>query len=223
MSEDTREFQPTSIPSRIALRIRQRILAGHILPGQRIKENSFAREIGVSQGPVREALIQLEHEGFVTRHRNRGTVVTKLSSQEINDMVRVRISLEVLAIELVKKRLNSENSMFLNQAVESMKATVEHHSVDEFAKTDLAFHETIWKMAGNQELLKMLKSLCSRVFAFGIIRSTSTGWQVLPSYADMHAELAQSIVNDDLPTCSEKMREHIEYFWGKKRYGVEVK
>ena len=90
MTEDTREFQPTSIPSRIANRIRQRILAGDILPGQRIKENSFAREIGVSQGPVREALIQLEHEGFVKRHRNRGTTVTQLSSQEINDMVRVR-------------------------------------------------------------------------------------------------------------------------------------
>ena len=43
MTEDTREFQPTSIPSRIANRIRQRILAGDILPGQRIKEHSFAR------------------------------------------------------------------------------------------------------------------------------------------------------------------------------------
>ncbi len=223
MTKDSREFQPTSIPSRIAARIRQRILDGHILPGQRIKENSFAREIGVSQGPVREALIQLEHEGFVTRHRNRGTVVTQLSSQEINDMVRVRISLEVLAIELVKKRLNSKNSMFLNQAVEGMRAAVEHHSVNEFAKTDFAFHETIWKMAGNQELLKMLKSLCSRVFAFGTIRSTSTGWQVLPSYVDMHSDLAQSILNDDFPTCSEKIREHIEYFWGGKRHGLEVK
>lgn len=220
MTEDTREFQPTSIPSRIATRIRQRILAGDILPGQRIKEHSFAREIGVSQGPVREALIQLEHEGFVTRHRNRGTTVTQLSSQEINDMVRVRISLEVLAIELAKKRLNSKNSMFLDQAVESMRAAVEHHSVDEFSKTDFAFHETIWKMAGNQELLKMLKSLCSRVFAFGTIRSTSTGWQVLPSYADMHSDLAQSILNDDFPTCSEKIREHIEYFWGEKRHVV---
>ena len=163
---------------------------------------------------MREALIQLEHEGFVTRHRNRGTTVTQLSSQGITDMVRVRISLKVLAIELAKKRLDSKNSMFLDQAVESMRAAVEHHSVDEFSKTDFAFHETIWKMAGNQELLKMLKSICSRVFAFGTIRSTSTGWEVLPSYADMHFELAQSILNDDFPTCSEKNAQTYRVFLG---------
>ena len=169
------EFEQTSIPSRVTSGIRQKILSGELSARERIVEYSLAKGIGVSQGPVREALIQLEHEGFVTRYPNRGTIVTQLTSEEVRQILQVRTPLEMLAITLAKKNINAIHSRLLRKATAKMSAALERRLAGEFAEADYAFHETVWKMTGNQQLLMILKSLCSRLFSFGITRNAVSG------------------------------------------------
>ena len=210
------EFEQTSIPSRVANGIRQKILSGELSAGERIVEYSLAKGIGVSQRPVREALIQLEHGGFVTRYPNRGTIVTQLTSEEVRQILQVRTPLEMLAITLAKKNINAIHSRLLRKATAKMSAALERRLAGEFAEADYAFHETVWKMTGNQQLLMILKSLCSRLFSFGITRNAVSGWDVLHSNLELHTSLAESLIHDDVETCQENMRKQMDHFWAKK-------
>src|SRR6185437_6967121 len=88
------------IAGQIAESIRAMIVGGQLNPGERIVESRIAREIGVGQPTVREALVALEHEGLVVRHANQGCVVTELGRDDIRQLVRIRAELEVLAVQL---------------------------------------------------------------------------------------------------------------------------
>ena len=206
----------TSIPDHIAGEVRDKILSGEILSGERIVEYSLAKRIGVSQGAVREALIQLENEGFVTRYPNRRTVVTQLTLQEVTGILQVRWPLEMLAIELAKKNLNPTHERAIRKATDKMVAAFRRRAGGEFAQADYAFHETIWKITGNQDLVRVITSLCARLFAFGITRNVLSGWEKLRSNVEIHAALAESLISDDVQTCQENMKKHIEHFWGEE-------
>ena len=90
----------TPVVEQIAGSIRAMIVAGDLKPGDRVVESRIAREIGVGQPTVREALVALEHQGLVVRKANQGCVVTVLTRAEISQILRVREQLEGMAIEL---------------------------------------------------------------------------------------------------------------------------
>ena len=82
--------------------IRQRILTGDFQAGERIKENEMAQQLGVSRGPVREALRQLEQEGLVQYERNVGCSVAQVSGQDVYEICLLRATLEILAARLLQ-------------------------------------------------------------------------------------------------------------------------
>ncbi len=84
----------------IAESIRAMIVGGDCNPGDRIVESRIAREIGVGQPTVREALVALEHQGLVVRNANQGCVVTRSRRDRYLQLVRIRAELEMLAVEL---------------------------------------------------------------------------------------------------------------------------
>ena len=84
--------------------IRQRILTGDFQAGERIKENEMAQQLGVSRGPVREALRQLEQEGLVQYERNVGCSVAQVSGQDVYEICLLRATLEILAARLLQKK-----------------------------------------------------------------------------------------------------------------------
>ena len=88
------------IAERIAETIRGLIVSGDLKPGDRVVESRMARQIGVGQPTVREALVALEHQGLVVRKANQGCIVTVLTRAEISQVLRVREELERLAVDL---------------------------------------------------------------------------------------------------------------------------
>ena len=83
----------------VADRIRESILDGSLEPGERLVERKLADTLGVSQSAIREALIQLELEGHVTKKPNSATYVTHLSQRELENTIAVRRALEGFAVE----------------------------------------------------------------------------------------------------------------------------
>ncbi|MEA2513887.1 MAG: hypothetical protein QOJ59_3374, partial [Thermomicrobiales bacterium] len=83
----------------IAERLRSAILDGHFGPGERLREEALARSMGVSRGPVREALARLEREGLLVIRRNRGAVVAQLSREDLDEVYTLRVAIERLAIQ----------------------------------------------------------------------------------------------------------------------------
>src|SRR5437868_530637 len=92
--------EPVSKKARVVVSLKEAILSGAIQTGEQIVESKIAQQFGVGQGLIREALIQLEHQGFVTRMPSSGIQVPKLGLIDAQQIFDIRIRLEPLAIEL---------------------------------------------------------------------------------------------------------------------------
>src|ERR1017187_3868228 len=98
----------TGLADQIANTLRNLILAGGIPPGEQIVESRMARQLGVGQPTVREALVALEHQGLVSRKTNHGCIVTTFTREEIADILRIRGELETLAVDLAIENASDE-------------------------------------------------------------------------------------------------------------------
>ena len=98
--------------------IRQALIDGRFLPGQRITERELTTGLGVSRTLVREALRQLESEGLISVIPNRGTVVRELSSDEIQDLYAIRAVLEGLAARTFTEKAGEQPLQLLGKAAE---------------------------------------------------------------------------------------------------------
>src|ERR671936_391943 len=88
-----------SIPETVAETLREGIIAGKLKPGERLVEQKLAAQLGIGQPTLREALKELEYQGFVRKVPNRGTYVTRLSQEDFSKILEVRMALEALVIE----------------------------------------------------------------------------------------------------------------------------
>src|SRR5581483_6967154 len=132
------------LSEQIAEWIRNMIVAGDLKPGERIVESRIARQIGVGQPTVREALVALEHQGLIVRKANSGCVVTSLTRAEICQLIRVRAELETLAVELaVESAADSEIDALL-AITKRMEDAAAARDPQRFFEEDLAFHQALW-------------------------------------------------------------------------------
>ena len=124
--------------------LRDEIVSGALPPGAELHEFALARSLGVSRGPVREALGRLATEGLVTIRPRRGAIVRALSNEEFIEAYQVREALEMMAVRLAVPRLTPEQLVAMERLIDDMLVTVaalletgELTSVDE-AKRGLA-------------------------------------------------------------------------------------
>ena len=162
-----------SLRRRLAAHLYDAILKGELRPGERIVEGKLARQLSVAQGSLREALQELEHQGLLTKHDHRGTFVSKLTGREIEDIYVVRRQLEPLAAELACRRATPEELAQVGSLLDKMEAAGRQHRYVELLKTDLAFHQLIWKLSGNQSVERALNAVCPPLFACYLIKASS--------------------------------------------------
>jgi len=130
--------------------IRRSIVSGEAQPGDRIKEGDIARELGVSQAPVREALKRLVHEGLVTYLPRRGNFVTEISTEAAADARDVRAVIEALAgRRLATGPARPDLIATLRRLVAEMREAAGAGDVARFRDLDLAFHRQVCAGAGN--------------------------------------------------------------------------
>jgi DNA-binding GntR family transcriptional regulator len=148
-----------SLPQRIAVLIRDAILNGRFPRGGQVLESRLAKQIGVGQNAVREALHKLEFEGFVSKVPNLGTFVTALSRRDVDEIYRMRIELEALAIYWAREnnRPNRDDLGQLSQYLDDAARAARAGDLSAYARADTQFHRYLWKMAGNSYLEKCLE------------------------------------------------------------------
>ena len=101
--------------------IRQKILTGEFKEGERIKENEIATLFGVSRGPVREALRQIEQEGLVHYERNVGCSVAAITQKDVYEVCLLRAALEVLSVKLCHGKISTGTLDKMRESVQRMK------------------------------------------------------------------------------------------------------
>ncbi|MFI1460903.1 GntR family transcriptional regulator [Nocardia carnea] len=201
-SQDSNQASPRAT---VADALRADILAGRLAPGDRLREVDLAERFGVSRIPVREALSQLQSEGFVTLVRYRGATVSAPSGSAARELVQIRRGLEVLAAQLAARNRGGAAAGELARAVELGRAADIQHAHDELPALTLRFHRLVAEASGNQQLQVMLEQILERVsWIFGQRLDTRTH----TSWSD-HAAIAQAILNGSPAQAGYLMDEHI--------------
>jgi DNA-binding GntR family transcriptional regulator len=154
-----------TLRSKVVAHLFDAILRRELRPGDRIVEARLAHRLGVAQSTLREALQELEHKGLVTKQENRGTFVTRLTAQDIEDIYLVRLELEPLAAALAHQRWTQEHHAHLAGLLEEMRKASERRDFETLLKSDLAFHQFIWRASGNKALERALNAVSPPIFA----------------------------------------------------------
>lgn len=148
-----------TLSDRIKDRLLQEILAGHYAPGARIVETRLARQLGVSQAPVREALRDLEAVGLVEITAYQGARVRRPGKADLLEAFGVRAELEALGARLALGRLGDEDLEELQGYVDEMRAAASVGDRRGEARIDATFHARVVEIAGNRTLERVWRSL----------------------------------------------------------------
>ena len=182
-----------SLRGRIAETLREAILSGSVQEGQRLIERKLATELGASLTAVREALIELEMEGFITKRRNAATYVTKLSAADVRKIYDVRRILEGFAFEQAALAATPEQIAKLEQLYEEMLEAARANDRRRFVRVDYSWHEAAWQITANDYLQTALKRVVFPLFAFTGIRIVAQNTLDLIKDADVHLPILEAL------------------------------
>ena len=201
--------------------VRTAILSGKLKTGQRIAEIPLAADLGISRAIVREALQQLAHEGLVEQNSYRGTRVVRLSPRQIDETIQVRLLLEGEAVRLVHARLADAQRKELRAMARRIDAA--RDDPKRFVELDLALHEKIWLLSGNEVIWRVLRQILVPVFAMSVIMRTQSEKAVPAGNIRRvsHQRLADAICEGTLEEALEATRFHITENWKINRERLE--
>jgi DNA-binding GntR family transcriptional regulator len=192
---------------RVSDHLREEILSGRLLPGTILQEVSLAQSLGVSRGPVREALGRLGAEGLVTIRPRRGAVVRELSEDEFVEAYQVREALETMAVRLAVPRLTPEHLAALEQQIDKMSAHAERGDVKAFFEANGAFHGLFFDASGNRMLKDTYRQLVRQIDRYRL-RSLLLRGNLQRSIAE-HKAILRAAKAGDVERAVHLISEHI--------------
>lgn len=203
MSKANAGLNRDSMAARVKREILDRILRGDFPPGSRLVEMQLAREFNSSQGPVREALRELEGMGIVTTEAYKGTRVREVTVEDVRDAYLVRASLEELAARLAAPLLKGNTQKLRKEAQAALNAA-KRNQVLLYNQHNIEFHRLIVEASANQILIRAWNSFSFEVhIQFRLLRdkvdlvpAQAPHWEALEALDQGNGELAARILRD---------------------------
>lgn len=157
--------------------LRQQFQRHRLQPGEVINMEATARKLGVSKTPLRDALIQLEMEGFVTISPRRGIFVNSLPLEEIREFYQVIGSLESSALQAAFPRLGPPGIKKMDGLNRQMQKAIDRDDFDLFYQRNLQFHDAFIDLCGNKTLVRIVGNLKKRLYDFPRQRQWIKEWE----------------------------------------------
>ena len=203
----TGRLENLTLWERVHAYLRQEILANRLTPGTVLGEVALSESLGVSRGPIREAIGRLAAEGLVVVRPRRGAVVASLSKEEFLEAYQVREALEMLAIRLAVARITVEERERLAALVGEMERCAERDDVEGFFAANAAFHGTIVAASRNTKLQDMYRQLVEQMGRYRM-RSLALRGSLRRSIAE-HKTILRAIAAGDAERAAHLLSEHI--------------
>jgi DNA-binding GntR family transcriptional regulator len=203
---------PKSISDQIYEVLKERILLGKITLGERIIENNIAEDLKTSRTPVREAFQRLVQDGLVERVPQGGVRVTVITPRMIKEVFGIRAVLEVYAVELACDNIEVETIIKLKELAQQARKLLSSPEANDpeglitLWKINTSFHETIYRAAGSEHLLKLVSQLNSLVRRFRFLSMRKTRIRAW----DQHELIIKYLEDKDKAMLGELMKAHIE-------------
>lgn len=186
--------------------LREAILTGRLAPGDRLVEAELARQMAISRAPIREAVRKLEQDGLVAYRPRRGTVVVRLSREEVLDTYYLRAHLEGYVARLAATRMTSKDLDELDTLIEQMRQCAVDRDLRGLIAADIGFHSRICCASGSKRAHKLWLSLnpTSWTLLTGLKAAVS-----LTDIAERHRPILQSLRARDAEGVEAAIRCHI--------------
>jgi DNA-binding GntR family transcriptional regulator len=199
-----------SLRERIVARLRRAIITGDLAPKSRLIEPQLARQLNVSRTPLREAIRQLEAEGFVTTVPRFGSFVSEITSQDAEDLYAIRSVIEGLAARQAAESQDDAKRVVLGGILSDLaKRTADYRQYHEISGR---FHDVIVELSGNRRLQGIYQSLAQHVSR---LRTVSLAVRGRPKISLRgHRRIAAAILRGRGAEAERAMREHIEAAYG---------
>lgn len=196
-----------TLREQLARALRDAVLSGRIKPGERIVENQLAARLGVSRGPLREAIFQLVEEGLFEQVPYRGTVVKGLDAQDLAEIYSFRIMLETFAFEIVWDRRDRAFRDELVRRHDALLAAVSARDAQAAITTELDLHGLVYEASGHRILQATWQMLRQRLHVYFSLHQAAHN-RVGP-LLDAHTDYVGRACGDDLGAMKDEIGRHM--------------
>jgi len=195
-----------SASAQVVAHVKEAIRSGRLSPGQRLLESELTGRLGMSRGPVREALAQLQVEGFIDVEPHRGARVHQMSRAEMADLFHVRSLLAGDAARLAATHIDEAgNRERLTAELQRQLALRGNGDLAAYAAANVTFHTVVDEICGNRLLASLLDQLQTRVGPFLGFAQARNRDRML----EHHIAIAEAILAGDGRTAARMMRRHV--------------
>ncbi|MFH1982524.1 MAG: GntR family transcriptional regulator [Pseudomonadota bacterium] len=166
-----------SLREQIYTYLRDEMLNGGILPDSTLNLNEISQRLGISKTPLRDALIKLEAEGFVTIMPRRGVMVNALTLEDVRDFYCIIGALEGEVINSVFERFNTDHLECLRRLNEAQRTALAEKAYENYYQLNIDFHDVFLDLSANRTLRTMVMPLKQRLYDFQR-RPYVTDWEL---------------------------------------------
>ena len=197
-----------SSPDLVVDAIKRGVLLGRLVPGQRLIEADLTREVGVSRGPVREALKLLAAEGIVALNPHRGAYIRELSVQEVLDLIDLLAILVGYTVRRAAERIDeNDNRAALTEAFGKLDRHGPHGDRAMLAMDRTGFYGTLFNIAGNREIARVNPVIPTQILRLQV-HPYLTPEEREEQFAD-YGEMFRAILDGDGPRAQRIFERHI--------------
>lgn len=189
---------------------------GLLKQGAFLNLNAISSELGMSRTPLRDALFQLESEGFVTIYPRRGVMVNRLGVDKVRFLYEIGGALDSAMSVLVGPKLREEDIARMELLNEQMREAIEDQDFDRYYQNNLAFHAVYLEISENTELLRALRILRERLFEFPKSKVFNKEWET--KALGEHAEILRLFRAGDFNRAAEYIRDVHWSYEKQERY-----
>lgn len=180
------------------------IITHELAPGMAIVEQDISDALGISRTPVREALKLLESEGLVRHVPLRGTFVTEITTQDVEEIFMLREALEVLVLQVAINNITDEELASIGELLQSLTPDSPPES---FYESDRRLHEMLVRHGQNRRLMLFLNTINSQIERLRQLSARRPGR--LQNSMKEHLQILEALKERDLKKAEKMMRQHI--------------
>jgi DNA-binding GntR family transcriptional regulator len=186
----------------------------------RLDERKLAQDFGISRTPVREAMAQLESEGFVRSVPRRGIYVVRKTKTEVIEMITAWAALESMAARLVTQTATPDQIASLRKMFTTFEGDQVRAHLDEYSEVNIEFHQTIVKLSGNRVLIEMAENLFTHMRMIRrktivekdrVDRSIRDHIKIIEALESRATDRAEELVRDHALGLADHVKQHADY------------
>ena len=200
-------FQQGSAAARLYSQLRERIISLDLLPHTVLSRAAIARDHGVSQSPVREAIQKLEQEGLVISYPQSKTLVTEIDVDHARETQVLRLSVELEVARILAKKQDPKLLLPASRILAMQKMTGEDRDIPEFEALDRLFHLSLFEAAGLSSLWYLISGRSGHIDRLRRLNLPDPG--KITAVLESHERILAAISQSDLEAIENNMRQHL--------------